>query len=218
MTRTTPPVRRTQAERSEATRERLMEATVALLRIRGYGGLRTSEVSERAGVSRGAQLHHFPNKNALVIATIQSLSRQMIVRAHAHREAARADGKVLDHIIADALDFFFGDYFFITLAISTSDERNQELIDGVAPYMGPCRFEIEREWVAVLRSSGLPKALAEEVLALTLSLVRGFALRSLIEDDRARVRKLLKRWRHFIDAYIAERLPPSQRAGISASV
>ena len=43
-------------------RARLLEATVELLVERGYAGTSTTLVSERAGVSRGAQLHHFPTK------------------------------------------------------------------------------------------------------------------------------------------------------------
>ncbi|MGZ5404407.1 MAG: helix-turn-helix domain-containing protein, partial [Nocardioides sp.] len=38
-------------------RLRLLEATVELLVERGFSGTSTTLVSERAGVSRGAQLH-----------------------------------------------------------------------------------------------------------------------------------------------------------------
>src|SRR5437868_9971346 len=45
--------RRTQAERSETTRKQLLEATAKLIRQKGFGGLRTTEVASLAGVSRG---------------------------------------------------------------------------------------------------------------------------------------------------------------------
>ena len=44
-----------------------MDATVACLYERGYAGTTTVEIAARAGVSRGAQLHHFPTKNELVV-------------------------------------------------------------------------------------------------------------------------------------------------------
>ena len=115
MSKTSPdsPPRRTQAERSEATRERLIEATVRLLRIRGYGGLRTVEVSELAGVSRGAQLHHFPTKNSLVIATMQHLNQSMMTLSRERAPAARSGPDPGAARIADAGDFFFVDYFVI---------------------------------------------------------------------------------------------------------
>ena len=55
-------------------RARLMEATVELLVERGFSGTSTTLVSERAGVSRGAQLHHFPTKNDLVLAAVEHLT------------------------------------------------------------------------------------------------------------------------------------------------
>src|SRR4051794_21328718 len=63
-------VRVPQEERSRAMRARLMDATIECLVERGFGGTSTTLISERAGVSRGAQLHHFPTKNALVVAAV----------------------------------------------------------------------------------------------------------------------------------------------------
>ncbi len=53
-----------QEERSAETRRRLLDATVACLFERGYAGTTTTELARRAGVSRGAQMHHFPKKGA----------------------------------------------------------------------------------------------------------------------------------------------------------
>jgi len=75
-----------QEERSRAMRARLLEATVELLVERGFAGTSTTLVSERAGVSRGAQLHHFPTKNDLVLAAVEHLSE---VRGRELAEAAR---------------------------------------------------------------------------------------------------------------------------------
>ena len=57
-------------------RQRLLDATVECLVERGWSGTSTTLVSERAGVSRGAQLHHFPTKNDLVVAAVEHLSEQ----------------------------------------------------------------------------------------------------------------------------------------------
>lgn len=64
---------RLQEERSAETRRRLLDATVACLSERGYTGTTTTEVAERAGVSRGAQLHHFPRKEELVLSAVEYL-------------------------------------------------------------------------------------------------------------------------------------------------
>jgi AcrR family transcriptional regulator len=70
--------RPTQAERSAATRARLLDATIDCLVELGWSGTSTTEVVRRAGVSRGAQVHHFPSKEELVVAAVEHLcSRRM---------------------------------------------------------------------------------------------------------------------------------------------
>ena len=56
-------------------------------------GTSTTLVSERAGVSRGAQLHHFPTKNDLVVAAVEHLTevRGAELAAAAARAADRAE-------------------------------------------------------------------------------------------------------------------------------
>src|SRR5580765_2376049 len=66
-------VRRTQAERSAATRARLLDATIECVLDLGYARTTTIEIARRAGLSRGAQLHHFPTKIELVTAAIEHL-------------------------------------------------------------------------------------------------------------------------------------------------
>ncbi|GAA1999678.1 TetR/AcrR family transcriptional regulator [Catenulispora subtropica] len=68
--------RRTQEERSAATRRLLLDATVECLVEHGYAGTTTTRVSELAGVSRGAQVHHFATKDELVVAAVRHLAEQ----------------------------------------------------------------------------------------------------------------------------------------------
>src|ERR1700692_1219549 len=62
-----------QGERSAETRRRLLEAAVACLNERGYTGTTTTEIAGRAGVSRGAQVHHFRHKEELVIGALEHI-------------------------------------------------------------------------------------------------------------------------------------------------
>src|SRR3954447_4720528 len=80
-------VRVPQEERTRAMRQRLLDATLQCLVEHGWSGTSTTLVSERAGVSRGAQLHHFPTKNALVIAAVEHIAT---VRRDELAEAAAA--------------------------------------------------------------------------------------------------------------------------------
>jgi len=65
--------RRSQEERSALTRARILDATLDTLAERGYAGTTTTAVAERAGVSRGAQLHHFRTRQELLAAAVGHL-------------------------------------------------------------------------------------------------------------------------------------------------
>ena len=57
-------------------RKRLVDATLHCLMHDGYAGTTVSSIVRRAGVSRGAQLHHFPTKNALILEATGYLMRR----------------------------------------------------------------------------------------------------------------------------------------------
>lgn len=71
-----PRPRRTQAERSDQMRRRLLDATLQSLAEDGYAGSTLSSIVRRAGVSRGAQVHHYPNKQALMLDAAEDLLRR----------------------------------------------------------------------------------------------------------------------------------------------
>lgn len=78
---------RTQAERSATTQQALLDATIRCLVEEGYANTTTARVAELAGVSRGAHLHHFQTRSALVAAAVEHLrvrrSEQLMAAADA---------------------------------------------------------------------------------------------------------------------------------------
>ena len=65
------PARRRNVDRSAATRKVILDATVSCLYKQGYGAVTNHTVADLAGVSRGAMMHHFPTRQALLVATIE---------------------------------------------------------------------------------------------------------------------------------------------------
>jgi len=124
--------RRTQEERSSAMRARLLDATVECLLELGYGGTTTVEIARRAGVSRGAQLHHFPTKAELVITAVEYLAERR------HREFTEAFAKLppgTDRATA-AIDLLWpilsGPTFYAWLELAVAARTDEELRQSVA--------------------------------------------------------------------------------------
>lgn len=208
--------RRTQAERSEATRKLILDATIRILVRKGAAGLRTGEVVEEAGVSVGAQLHHFPTKRQLILAAFDYVNERSVEMCRQRVKVAQRAGNteaVINAIIADASDFFFGNGFFIELALAFG-QADLDLRHVVRRSSRRSRFSIEAIWREALQDQGLPPDIAGDILALTLSIVRGFAMRRFIEDDPARRTHLVRVWRDMIRAYLGTQLEDEQFARI----
>lgn len=73
-------VKRTQAERSEATRDALVEAARGLFAERGYAAVGTEEIVRAAGVTRGALYHHFGGKRDLFEAVYERIEAELAQR------------------------------------------------------------------------------------------------------------------------------------------
>src|SRR5688572_15707891 len=112
-------------------RLRLMEATVELLVERGFSGTSTTLVSERAGVSRGAQLHHFPTKNDLVVAAVEHLTEKRGLELAA---AARRlpDGPKRTRAVLQVLgDHFTSPVFTAALELWVAARTDETLLEAV---------------------------------------------------------------------------------------
>jgi AcrR family transcriptional regulator len=72
--------RRTQAERSAATRGALVAAARRLFAERGYAAVGTPEVAAAAGVTRGALYHQFTGKADLFRAVYEQVEREVTER------------------------------------------------------------------------------------------------------------------------------------------
>ena len=66
-----------------------MEAAIECLAELGYARTTTNAVCERAGLSRGAQLHHFPSKQELLVGAVQHLLHTQIAHIQADVDAVR---------------------------------------------------------------------------------------------------------------------------------
>jgi AcrR family transcriptional regulator len=72
--------RRTQEERSAATRDALIAAARKLWGLRGYAEVGTPEIATAAGVTRGAMYHQFADKAALFSEVVEVVEQDVMAR------------------------------------------------------------------------------------------------------------------------------------------
>ncbi|GAB3262785.1 TetR family transcriptional regulator [Alteromonas gracilis] len=195
-----------QEQRSRAMRQRLLDATVECLTERGFAGTSTTIVSQRAGVSRGAQLHHFPTKNDLVLAAVLHLSE---ARGRELEEAAAAlpEGSGRTRAILDMLaEHFTSPVFTAALELWVAARTDDGLREAVAPLEQRVGRDIHRQTVELLDADEAQPG-DRELVQATLDLVRGFGLAGTLTDDRARRGRILDVWAQVLDDRLHRRNP-----------
>ena len=179
-------------------RARLMDATVELLVEKGFSGTTTTLVSERAGVSRGAQLHHFPTKNDLVVAAVAHLTER---RGRELETAASKlpSGKQRTRAVIQMLgDHFAGPVFTAALELWVAARTDESLLEAVAPLEQLVGRETHKMTVQLLDADE-SRAGVRELIQATLDLVRGLGLASTLGDDTRRRRRILDQWAATLD-------------------
>lgn len=128
--------RRTQAQRRASTRARITAAALAELAASGYAAMTFAGVAERAGVSRGALLHYFPQKPDLALATIEDGAVVLLgeLRARVAASATRPDRD--ERILDDIFAVFGGELFQAFLALQVHARTDPELNRRLATIAG----------------------------------------------------------------------------------
>ena len=177
---------RTQAERSERTRELLLDATIDCLVDLGYSGASVHEICRRAGVSRGAQQHHFATKAELMTSALRHLFGKL------NEEIAEVDLPAGDDKITTGIDVLWEKYsgtlstaaMELWVAARTDAELRAALL--------PVDRELGHATLERYRASG---DMADTLVLLTVNLARGLALDAMLGGDPDRREKLLSEWK-----------------------
>jgi AcrR family transcriptional regulator len=195
-------VRVPQEERSRVMRARLMDATIECLVEHGFAGTSTTLISDRAGVSRGAQVHHFPTKNDLVVAAVAHLTE---VRGEELASAAAAvpRGPRRTRAVLRMLgDHFTSPVFTAALELWVAARTDPALLAAVGPLEQRVGRETHRMTVDLLGADESRPGVRELVQA-TLDLVRGLGLAATITDDTRRRHRILDQWADTLDDRLA---------------
>ena len=188
-----------QEERTRAMRQRLLEACVECLVESGWSGTSTTLVSQRAGVSRGAQLHHFPTKADLVLAAVEHLSQVRGAELAAAATRLPAGPRRTRAVLGMLDEHFTGPVFTAALELWVAARTDADLQAAVGPLEQRIGREVHRSTVELLGVDESQPGVRELVQA-TLDLARGLGLANTITDDAARRRKILDHWALVLDS------------------
>jgi AcrR family transcriptional regulator len=154
--RTRPPrrgSRRTQAERTAATRERILAAVVESIAAVGFGRTTANEIARRAGVTWGAVQHHFGAKQGILAAVLEESFAHLAERLAEVPAGAPLTTRV--HLFVQrAWEHFASPHFRSTLEILL--HLPPEPVEGESGWQGEMVGAFNRIWARLFADAGLP--------------------------------------------------------------
>lgn len=207
--------RRTQQERRETTRTALMEATVDSLVELGYGATTTLEVERRAGVSRGARIHHFPTKALLLASAVDHLYHRLgehYEQAFGHPQAGADDTERLVAGLRVLWSVYLRPSYVAVLELSIAARTDEELrarLQEVGNRHRALAIEAASHYFP-----GVPAASAERIVEFIHATLLGLLMERNVSDEPERDRAVLGLLEAAVAAQVAGDLaaaPPHRR-------
>lgn len=193
--------RRTQKEKSEEMRARLRRATIEILMEKGFQNAGTPDICRRAGVSRGAMLHHYPSKNDLLIDAANELWKVVPKRLEELAGALQRGEIDVDGFVEGAWSKMFADDVVLpSLELTFGARCDPNLAEPIAAGLRGI-FDSYNDYLhAAFVEKGWCDEQIPDAINLVLCALRGLKLQSLayqspknIEEVKTSLKQALKR-------------------------
>lgn len=189
-------------DRSRATRQRLLEATIDSLAEQGWGPTTVGVVAERAGVSRGATQHHFPTREDLITAALEYMFDTRMEQAKREADALPHGVGRTEAVVSRLVEYYTGPLFKAALQVWTAAAADPEMRARVLP--------LEEKFGRVAHRTAVEHLGADDrdpqthrLVQATLDLARGLGLADVLSDDSKRRAEVVKVWAAQLDATLA---------------
>jgi AcrR family transcriptional regulator len=206
---------RTQQQRREETRRALLDATVESLIEVGFARTTTLEVQRRAEVSRGALLHHFPSKAELLVAAVDHLAEKRAAemklfasqlppeRAETGEPPAPGADARTCAVLGLLWQCFSGTFFKVSMELRTAARTDPELRAVLTAAERKLRDRIVAQSRTLFGRAVAEHAGLERALDLTLQLMIGCAMTSVLHGESSRLDELIDDWKALFPTVLA---------------
>lgn len=187
------PVSKTwQQTKSELTRTSILDAAVECFHELGYRITTTENISNKAGVSRGAMLHHFPTRLDLIRATVLHLNRKRL-EMFVEQETTVQRGAVYSRV-DEGIDAYWEQLntpvFVVFMELKMAARTDKDLEKVFLPALDDFQEAWEENTRKLFPDLALSEAF-ERASNLTLYLLEGMAMARIVDGHKVPVQKML---------------------------
>ena len=183
------------ANRSAEMKERLLESTAGCLIELGYAQTSNRNISERAGVSNGALLHHFQNREDLMVAVMRWLYVQFFHQIAIETAKLESKSDPVDNAVDVLWASMQSEKFKAILELYLAAANDEELAARIRPVMRQLASSLDEVMEPFLPEIPADSEYFQDVTDLLFYTVEGMGLNGVAfgaDDIAQRVRPLLK--------------------------
>ncbi|CAM3008777.1 TetR/AcrR family transcriptional regulator [Skermania piniformis] len=192
MTAALPPNKH--QEKSLRTRALLLDAALDSLADRGYGNTSISDITARAGVTRGAQVHHFHTRTELFAHAIDHLVVRQRESLHRHIGQLAPDTTPVEVLIGLVTATFAGRLGKAAIELYSSFATDDELRHTMLRSQHEITIELLSTCTELIGDTA-PRDRLESTFWLTVNLIRGTTVDEMLGRDERRRRQVVDDWR-----------------------
>ena len=183
--------RRSQEERSAASRAVLIESAIRCMRERGLAATNLIEIARSANLTRGAIQHHFNSRTELILAAVRELDERIARSFDKHSVSSDIKG-------ADRVATLFNDVVTLTRSedtvavfdLWTASRGDLELKTKMLELQRPLTEQFRELWRRNLEGY-LSSSLVDASFGIVLMVAQGMAMAQLLKQSTSVVDQMV---------------------------
>lgn len=152
----------------------------------GYANTSTTGIARRAGVSRGAQTHHYPDKIDLIVAATDDMFNGFADDLDRLATALRKEGLTFDQLLSQIwTQMLTGNWFYSSLEIIVAARGDPELRQRLLPLILNLHSRFEVSWNRTFEPCEGSEADPVVTFNAAMNMFRGMAVQAVLRPDNA---------------------------------
>jgi AcrR family transcriptional regulator len=185
------------------TRALLLDAAIESLSEVGYAHASTADISERAGVTRGAFLHHFHTRTELFAEAIEHLTARQRDAVQRCADTVSATTPPADALVALVASMTAGELGRASVELYVAIRHD----DDLRKHMLSVQHDLTHDVLAIAEKLIGPRTSPDRLQGafwITINLVRGTIVDDMLGRNPQHRKEILTRWTELAEVALAE--------------
>lgn len=200
--------RRAVQTRSIDVRRRILDAAVQVLVREGYAGTSTLRIQQEAGVSRGRLLHHYPSRDALLIAASHQIASTRIAEFVAEQTWPADPGERVEAAVDALATSFDQSYFWAATELWIAARNHEQLRSQILPLERSLAIEIRNATASYFGPELSAHPEFPDLREIVFTSLRGMALTRSFDQRDAPYARHVARLKQFAKQVLLPQTPP----------